>query len=90
MVQLYSTGIYDLETLNEKVISLQDRSKVLQHELEEKNRLESKSERHVSEIIDNLDIVLDEGTLEERRTVITALIDRIDIDGDNITIHWNF
>lgn len=90
LLDLYSTGIYDIETLNEKVTVLQNRLKVLQHELEEKNRLESKSDGHILEIIDNLDYVLDYGTLEERRSVITALIDRIDINEDDITIHWNF
>lgn len=34
--------------------------------------------------------VLDNGTLEERRELVHSLISRIDLDGENIDIHWSF
>lgn len=34
--------------------------------------------------------VLDNGTLDERRELVHSLIHRIDLDGENIDIHWSF
>ena len=34
--------------------------------------------------------VLDNGTLDERRELVHSLIRRIDLDGENIDIHWSF
>lgn len=34
--------------------------------------------------------VLDNGTLDEKRELVHSLIRRIDLDGDNIDIHWSF
>lgn len=34
--------------------------------------------------------VLDNGTLDEKRELVHSLIRRIDLDGENIDIHWSF
>lgn len=34
--------------------------------------------------------VLDNGTQEEKRELVHSLIDRVELDGENIDIHWNF
>ena len=34
--------------------------------------------------------VLDKGEFREIRAVLTALIDRIVIDGEDVTVFWNF
>lgn len=90
-MDLYGLGNYTIAELDEKTKPLQDQRSKLTVELK---RLKGESKRltedQVIQLVNNFDDVLEHGDLNERRTIIEQLIERIDIDGDDITIHWNF
>ena len=90
-MDLYGLGTYTIAELDEKTKPLQDQRSKLTVELKklkgESNRL---TEDQVIQLVKDFDDVLEHGDLHERRAIIEQLIERIDIDGDDITIHWNF
>ncbi|WP_458397866.1 recombinase family protein [Anaerotignum sp.] len=90
-MDLYGLGKYDLAALDAKMQPLNDQKLKLQKEL---TRLKDESnvltESEVIQLVKSFDEVIEKGDLHERRAIIEALINRIDIDDENITIHWNF
>lgn len=90
-MDLYGLGTYSLEELDEKTKPLVVQRTKLKKELE-KLQEDSKrmTEDQVMKLVESFDEVLETGDLHDRRSVIEQLINRIDIDGDDITIHWNF
>lgn len=90
-MDLYGLGKYDLKTLDEKMDPLNNQKLKLQKELKKlKNESNVLAESEVLKLVQSLDDALEHGDLHERRAIIEALINRIDIDNDEITIHWNF
>jgi 2,4-dienoyl-CoA reductase-like NADH-dependent reductase (Old Yellow Enzyme family) len=90
-MDLYGLGRYSIEELDAKTQPLTDQKLKLQQEL---NRLKEDSQKmtedDVMEIVSDFDQVIEKGDLTQKRAVIEALIDRIEILDENITIHWNF
>lgn len=90
-MDLYGLGKYTMEELDEKTAPLTEQRTKLKRELE---RLQKDSKRiteeQVMQLVSSFDEVLEKGDLHEKRSIIEQLIDRIIIDGDDITIHWNF
>lgn len=89
--------LYIMDTMSKEVLQ------VKVHELnEQKNKLEAEidsiraeeltklTKEQISHIVEDFPEVLKRGDFEEIRTVIGELIERIDIDNEDITIHWNF
>lgn len=90
-MDLYGLGKYSMEELDEKTTPLQEQRTKLKRELERlKKNTTLITEEEVLQLVQSFEEVLEYGTLQERRSIIEALIDRIIIDGDDITIHWNF
>lgn len=90
-MDLYGLEKYSLEELDEKTTPLQTQRMKLKKELQQLQKDNQKMpEEEVIKIVSSFDEVLEAGDLHETRSVIEALINRIDIDGDDITIHWNF
>lgn len=90
-MDLYGFGRFTIDELDEKTKPLQDQRSKLQAELNRlKNESSKLSEPEVVKLAESFDEVLEKGDLQDRRSIIQALIERIDIDGDDITIHWNF
>lgn len=92
LVDLYSLNIIPIEMLNNKTIELNEKKANLEKELnflrkEQKSKLSY--EKALKEINSFKD-VLERNDFEEIRLVIETLIDKITIDGDNITIYWAF
>ena len=90
-MDLYGLGKYDMKQLDEKMQPLNAQKLKLQTELKRlRNDSEKMTEEEVIEIVSNFKEAFEHGDLQDRRSIIEALINRIDIDDDNITIHWNF
>lgn len=90
-MDLYGLGKYDMEELDQKTQPLADRKLKLQKELSKlKEESKHKTDQEVLKMVESFDEALEKGSLEDRRAIIEALIDRIDIDNEDITIHWNF
>ncbi len=90
-MDLYGLGTYSLEELDQKTKPLSEQRNKLKRELE-KLKANSKriTEDQVMHLVSTFDEVVESGDLHDKRAIIEQLINRIDIDGDEITIHWNF
>lgn len=90
-MDLYGLGKYSIDELDEKTSPLQEQRKKLKMEIE---KLQSDSKRitepEVMCLVASFEEALDHGSLEDRRTIIEQLIEKIVINDDDITIHWNF
>jgi site-specific DNA recombinase len=90
-MDLYGLGNYDIDQLDKKTAPLNEQRTKLKKELE---TLQENSKRitepEVRKLVESFDEVLEKADLQQTRCIIEQLIDRIIIDGDDITIHWNF
>jgi chromosome segregation ATPase len=92
-MDLYSIRRLTLSEVDSKIEPLADRRAKLEEELDrltedrDENNL---SDSEVIRLVNSFGDILDNGTLEEARYAISTLIKKIEIDGDDITIHWNF
>lgn len=91
-MDLYGVGSIPVEMLQARLQVIIEKKSKLADELEHLKEEEwSRLGRDDSlKMIQSFGDVLDRGNYDEIRSLITALIDRIDIDGEDITIHWNF
>ena len=92
LMDLYALGQFPINILQDKVNTINEQKEKLEDELdklmdEENQKL---SQEKTKELIDSFSDVLENGDFDEIRTVIGALIDRIEINDENVTIHWNF
>lgn len=86
LLDLYSIGNIPKDELQKKIDEINDRKAALETALNN----EKQTFADVEPLILSFDDVLEKGTLSEIRTVLHELIDRIEIDGDDLTIVWNF
>lgn len=90
-MDLYSVGGMDLTSITSKVNPLNDEKKTLEQEL---LSLETPEEPvKVEEIISLVDLfeeVVAEGDCQKIHAVVSTLIEKVVIDGEDIRIHWAF
>ena len=92
MLDLYSVGQMPMDIIQDRVHDLSEQKDRLEAELEavlaeQEARLSRKETLHMAESFGDL---LDAGDMDTIRLVIGGLIDFIEIDGEDITIHWKF
>lgn len=85
LVDLYASGTIDREDLSRRLDPL-DRQ--ISSVLEDQARPAPAAEAR--QAISSFGEYLDAGTKEEARLLVLALIDRIEIDGQDVFIHWKF
>lgn len=90
-MDLYGIGKFTIEQVSEKVDPLNERRVALEKELEALNATsETLSQEETIEIATSFSDVLDRGELDEIRLAIESLIYYIEIDNDDVYIHWKF
>ncbi|MCR5543342.1 MAG: hypothetical protein K6F55_04260, partial [Eubacterium sp.] len=90
-MDLYGLGDFTKEELQSKVAPLKEQKERLILELESLDYNENElTDDEVIKIVSNFSDILERGKYEEIRLVIESLIEMIEIDEDNIIIHWNF
>lgn len=91
-MDLYSLGSLPMDVLQERIHELNDKKTRLETDLEEIAEINAKklSEEETNKIINSFGEVLNRGDFDEIRAVLASLIDRIELDNDDITIHWAF
>ena len=92
LMDLYSLGNMPLDLLQNKIHDLNDQRNRLESEVEEIAKKQSGkiSNEDALSLICSFEEILERGNFEEIHSVIGTLIDRIEIDGDDITIFWAF
>ena len=90
-MDLYGIGTFTIDQVSEKINPLNDQKKGLEKELEALNAdLNVMTEEEVQEIVSTFAEVMDRGELNEIRLAIESLISFIEIDNDDVYIHWKF
>ena len=90
MMDLYALGTIDMDVISTKVSELNKTRTALQNELNSLDVPDS-DEMSVEEIQSIASMMNNENlTLQDRRNIIQSLIYYIEIDNDDVTIHWKF
>ncbi len=90
-MDLYSVSGMDIATVTDKIKPLNEEKKSLQAELEELEITEdSIPDDKVLELVDTFEEVEAEGDCQKIHAVVSTLIDKVVIDGEDIRIHWAF
>ena len=92
LMELYSLDGISFEALQEKINELKTKKLLLS---EEKTKILLEKEKELTKdqaltLVKSFESILEDGSFEEIRQIITALIEKIEIDGENITIYWKF
>ena len=90
MMDLYALGTIDLDVISDKVGELNDSKTRLKKELDSL-QVPTKDTAMTEEQIRNIAVLMkDDLPIEDRRNIVQSLIHHIEIDEDNIIIHWKF
>lgn len=82
-----------LDQVDEKIAPLTDRVNKLEIELstlEEPEEDDTLTEEETIEILESFEAIIERGDFDEIRLMVTTLISSIEIDNEDIVIHWNF
>lgn len=90
LIDLYSLGSVDKDTLDAKINNLNAQKAALERELDEWREAHLVDKPAIKRQITTYKELLELGTPEQRRIVIDALIEKIELDGEEITIYWKF
>ena len=92
MMDLYALGNMPIDDINKKVTALNDTRTALQKELDSLDVPDTDDAGMTNEQIQSLaDLINDKDlTLGERREIVKSLIYYIEIDNEDILIHWKF
>ena len=85
LLYLYQTEQYTIEELNAVITPLNAQKQRLENELSNQRDIED-----VRHIVTTFDDVIQAGTFEQVRMIVNALIDKIELDGEDVFIHWSF
>ena len=91
LMDLYSVGGMDLSAVTDKIKPLNEEKKQLQAELESLEILEEQiSTEEIMSMVDLMEELLQEGDSHKVHSVVSSIIEKVVIDGEDIRIHWNF
>jgi site-specific DNA recombinase len=91
LMDLYSVGGININLISEKVEALSEEKEKLEEELYQLELEKSVVEKEtVLGLVDLFEKALASGDTIAIRDVVAEIIDYIEIDGEDIRIHWNF
>lgn len=92
LMDLYVMDSISKDVLQDKLHDMNEQKNSLELDLERvKLELKDKlTKEQALQIISEFHDILDKGDFEEIRAVIGELIEKIEIDEEDIIIHWNF
>ena len=90
-MDLYGIGKFTIEQVSQKIDPLNDKRSALEKELSKLNSERGAiDEEKVTEILNTFEDILERGDFDEIRLVIESLIYYIELDNDDVYIHWKF
>lgn len=90
-MDLYGEGLFSIEQVKGKVDPLNERRKNILREIDKLNIEAGKlSPAELEEIVETIPDVLDHGDFAEIRSLIETLIYSVELDNDDVFIHWKF
>ena len=91
IMDLYVLGNLPVNVLQSKVEDLTEQKEKLEDETDQIQQAETKlTKQAAADYLKTFGDVLDNGSFQQIREVLTSLIDRIELDGETVEIHWNF
>lgn len=90
MMDLYALGTIDLDVISEKVSGLNSTKTALTKELETMKVPAPENVMTDEQIRDTAALMEKDFPLEDKRNILQSLIYYVEIDGENILIHWRF
>lgn len=90
-MDLYGIGKFTIDQVSQKIDPLNERRSALEKELAKLNSERGAiDEEKVAEILSSFEDVLERGEFDEIRLIIESLIYYIELDNDDVYIHWKF
>ena len=90
-MDLYGIGKFTIDQVSKKIDPLNDKRSALEKELAKINSERGAiTDERAFEIIESFEDVLERGDFDEIRLVIESLIYYIELDEDDVYIHWKF
>lgn len=90
-MDLYGVGEFSMEEVQAKVAPLNEQKKKLEQELENLSANQSElSEQEAIKIVESFEDVMNEGNFDQIRMLVNSLIERIEIDNEDVDIFWKF
>ena len=90
MMDLYALGTIDLDVISEKVADLNSTKTALSKELDSLNVPTAEDVMTDEQIRSIAALMKDDLPLNDKRNIVQSLIYYIEIDEENIIIHWKF
>ena len=91
MMDLYALGTIDIDVISERVATLNKTKATLEKELDSMSEPEAvDGVLTTQQVMDIASLMKEDIPLEEKRGIIKSLIYYIEIDEENIIIHWKF
>lgn len=90
LIDLYSIGNLSVNSLNSKIGSLNAQKAKLEAELDYLRKSSLKDKTAFKRQIESFSDMLEAGTPDQIRRIVKALIRKIELDGEDIYIYWNF
>lgn len=90
-MDLYALGTISVDQISEKISEVNQRRDAILGEIADlREESDTITPAEATEIATSFDLVLDRGDFSEIRLVIESLIDRIELDNDDVYIYWKF
>ena len=89
LVDLYASDKIPLQILNAKVDALMEEQTGIQNEIDALDQ-DLMDPEEVRQLVSSFDDIIKNGSFEDIRSILTALIDHIVIDNEDVTIFWRF
>ena len=90
-MDLYGLGTFTIEQVTSKITPLNEEKKALEKELSTMNvDYDGMTEEEVFEIVSSFNDIVARGDLDEKRLLVESLISYIELDEDDVYIHWKF
>ena len=90
LMDLYALGTIDLDVISDKVSSLNGTKTALSKELDSMNVPDKDAGLTSEQIQEIASLMTDDLPLEDKRNIVQSLIYYIEIDEENVIIHWKF
>lgn len=91
LLDLYQTGIFPIEEITRRSYKLGQEQKQIIDEIGTISSMRKQTTvKQAQALLSNAEAILSTGDIDARQELVRALIEYIDIDGDDITIHWTF
>ena len=91
LLELYSVKDMPVDSLQEKIVELSTQKAKLERQLEAvRDPAPSMTEKEIVTLAESLDDAIAGGDVDDVRAIVSALISKIEVDGEDITIFWRF